>query len=170
MKKVLNKLTVIGFWRYIFAILSSFITVIEPALPVFYICVAIIMADCYTAWSLSRRVKTKYGKKMSTGKFKSVHAGKVIITIIKSFVAIILAFFIQKYIIVTSYVDLTKIVAGAIVGWQVWSMLENESSCNSSKWAILAQKIMVDKTERHFDVDLSILKNVIKEEEANNNG
>jgi len=168
MKNIVNKLTIIGVWRYIFAILSSFIVIIEPALPVFYICVACIMADCYTAWSLSRRVKKKYGAKMSSGKFKSVHAGKVIVTIIKSFVAIVLAFFIQKHIIGISYIDLTKIVAGSIIGWQVWSILENESSCNDAKWAILAQKIMVDKTERHFDVDLSILKDTIKKEEENN--
>lgn len=37
-------------------------------------------------------------------------------------------------------------------------MLENESSCNDAKWAKIAQRIMVDKTERHFDIDLHELK------------
>jgi len=37
-------------------------------------------------------------------------------------------------------------------------MLENESSCNDARWADVAQRIMVDKTERHFDIDLHELK------------
>jgi hypothetical protein len=37
-------------------------------------------------------------------------------------------------------------------------VLENKSSCNGSRWAKVLQKIMIDKTERHYDVDLSILK------------
>lgn len=156
-------------WRYVFALASSFVTVVAPALPVFYICVACILIDCFTAWSLSRRVKKRFGTEKSDGKFKSEYAGKVILTIIKAFVAIILAFFIQRYIIgSTEYINLTKVTAGAIVGWQVWSILENESSCNNAKWAILAQKIMVDKTERHFNIDLSMLKDVIKKEESSN--
>lgn len=54
-------------------------------------------------------------------------------------------------------IDLTKIAAGAICFWQLWSILENESSCNGAKWAKVMQKILVDKTERHFDIDLSEL-------------
>jgi hypothetical protein len=52
-------------------------------------------------------------------------------------------------------------VSGALVFWQVWSILENESSCRSEQdaklWKLL-QRVMVDKTSRHFDVDLSELK------------
>lgn len=47
-------------------------------------------------------------------------------------------------------------------GWRCigyhYAMLENESSCNDAKWAKVLQRIMVDKTERHFDIDLSALK------------
>lgn len=42
-----------------------------------------------------------------------------------------------------------------------WSIFENESSCRSENesrfWKIL-QKIMIDKTARHFDVDLDELR------------
>ena len=38
---------------------------------------------------------------------------------------------------------------------QLWSILENESSCNDSKWAGVLQKFLVDKAERHWDIDLS---------------
>jgi hypothetical protein len=55
-------------------------------------------------------------------------------------------------------IKLTNIVAGAVCFWQVWSMLENESSCNNARWAKIAQRILVDKTERHFDIDLRELK------------
>ena len=41
---------------------------------------------------------------------------------------------------------------------QIWSILENESSMNDKPWAKIAQRIMVDKAERHFDIDLHELK------------
>lgn len=169
MNRITDNLMFIGIFRYLFAALGAAVTIIEPALPVFYVCFASILIDCYTAWSLSRRVKKRFADK-SSGKFKSTHAGKVIVTIIKAFVAIILAFFIQRHIICSNAIDLTKIMAGAIVFWQVWSILENESSCNDAKWAVLMQKIMIDKTERHFDIDLSMLKDSIKKEEETENG
>jgi hypothetical protein len=144
-----------GVFRCLFSLIGAFFALINPSLPIFYICVAVILVDCYTAWSLSRRVKRTTGK--SSGVFKSEYAGRVIVTIIKAFVAIVLAFFIQKHIICSDFMDLSKVVAGAICFWQIWSILENESSCNNSKWAKIAQKIMVDKTSRHFDIDLSEL-------------
>jgi hypothetical protein len=55
-------------------------------------------------------------------------------------------------------VRLPEIFAGIVIFWQLYSILENESSCNDAKWAKVLQKIMIDKTERHFDVDLSILR------------
>jgi hypothetical protein len=76
-----------------------------------------------------------------------------------------LAFSIEKQILVM-YSDLylanwTAIVVCFI---QFWSILENESSCNDKKWAVVLQKIMVDKAERHFDIDLSDLKKDLTKE------
>lgn len=69
------------------------------------------------------------------GKFKSNYAGRVFVTLIKVYALTVLAFLIQTYILEGLPVKLANIVAGAVCFWQVWSMLENESSCNDSKWA-----------------------------------
>jgi hypothetical protein len=67
-------------------------------------------------------------------------------------------------------VPLSYIVAGIICFEQAWSILENESSCRGEKegmfWRLL-QKIMIDKTERHFDVNLDELKNKDDSEKEN---
>ena len=95
---------------------------------------------------------------MHIKKFKSKHFGEVLITLLKSWTLIIMAYLMQRYIADGMPVDLTKIAAGAICFWQLWSILENESSCNGAKWAKIMQKILVDKTSRHFDVNLDELK------------
>ena len=79
-------------------------------------------------------------------------------TLIKIYVLIILAFLIETYIFEGLHIRLANITAGAVCFWQTWSILENESSCSDEKWAKILQKILVDKTERHFDVDLSELE------------
>ena len=45
---------------------------------------------------------------------------------------------------------------------QFVSILENESTCNGAAWARLLQKIVADKTERHFNVKL---KELMRDEE-----
>lgn len=133
---------------------------LEPTLPYILICTLLIFADCYTAWQLSRRARKAHPDKVDKtgGKFKSRHFGEVLHTLMKSYVLIVLAFLIQHYITDGLSFDLTKICAGAICFWQAWSILENESSCNGAKWAKIAQKVLVDKTSRHLDIDLSDLK------------
>lgn len=157
-------------------LMGALISVIKPTLPIVTICVVMILWDCYSAWELSRRVKKRFPG-ANDGKFKSNYAGRVIVTIIKSFAAIVLAKFIQEHITDAFFViELPKLVAGVICGWQAWSILENESSCNDARWAIILQKIVIDKTERHFDVDLSELRKDIgdeyedKKEEGPDNG
>lgn len=148
-------------FRWVFTLMGSVVAAFKPALPYYLICILMIFADCYTAWSLSRRARKEYPNKVSEdgSKFKSHHFGMVLNTMIKTMVLISLAFLMQQYIIPDSWpVDLAKIAAGAVCFWQLWSILENESSCNGSKWAKLMQKILVDKTSRHFDIDLSELK------------
>ena len=96
-------------------------------------------------------------------KIKSNKLWKAFLTATASALAIVLAFVIEKYIMVMYHdLYLANWTAIVICGIQCWSILENESSCNEKKWAKNLQKFLVDKTERHFDVDLSFLK---KEEE-----
>ena len=89
-------------------------------------------------------------------------------TLIKIYVLIILAFLIETYIFEGLHIKLSNIAAAAVCFWQLWSMLENESSCSDERLAKVLQKVLVDKTERHFDVDLSSLKG--KEQETGGKG
>jgi hypothetical protein bfra3_11911 len=146
--------------RWVFAGIGAIIAILEPTLPYLIICTLMIFADCYTAWQLSKRARKAHPERVSKDgkKFKSQHFGKVIVTILKAWALIIMAFLMQTYITDDLPVDLTKVAAGAICFWQLLSVLENESSCNGAKWAKLLQNILVDKTERHFDIDLSEIK------------
>lgn len=136
---------------------GALVALLQPTVPFIIICTIAILFDCYTAWSLSRRVKKKYPG-ANDGKFKSRYAGRVFVTLIKVYALTILAYLVQTFILEGLPIKLANIVAAAVCFWQVWSMLENESSCNDAKWAKIAQRILVDKTERHFDIDLSELK------------
>jgi hypothetical protein len=135
---------------------------LAPTIPFILICTFAILCDCYTAWALSRRVKKKYPG-ANDGKFKSNYAGRVFLTLLKVYALIVLVFLIENFIFEGLPVKLANVIAGAVCFWQIWSMLENESSCNDAKWAKIAQRILVDKTERHFDIDLHELKNTKNE-------
>ena len=146
--------------RCIFTALGAIMAILEPTLPYILICTLMILADCYTAWSLSKRARKVHPNRVSKDgkKFKSHHFGAVLLTIMKAWTLIIMSFLIQHHITDGMSIDLTKVAAGAICFWQFWSILENESSCNGAKWAIVLQKILVDKTSRHFDINLDDLK------------
>ena len=147
-------------FRPLFTMLGALLALLEPTLPFILICSFAIFCDCYTAWRLDKRVKAKFGEKApkSSGKFLSSKAGRVIHTLIKVYALTILAYFINMYITSGLGVDMTKVAAGAVCFWQLWSIFENESSCNDATWAKVAQKVLVDKTERHLGIDLSLLK------------
>jgi hypothetical protein len=164
MKDLLTQLS--GFFgKSLFVVLGSIFALLEPTLPFILICTLAVFMDCYTAWSLSRRVKKKYPG-ANDGKFKSNYAGRVFTTLLKTYALILLVFLIENFIFEGLPVKLSNIVAGAVCFWQIWSMLENESSCTDARWAKIAQRILVDKTERHFDIDLHELK----EKKGDNNG
>lgn len=146
-------------FRWLFAAAGAAIAALEPTRPYLLICTMLIFADCYTAWSLARRVARAHPERTTKDahKFQSHHFGQVLMTLIKSYALIIMAYLIGRHITDGIPLDLTKIAAGAICFWQLWSILENESSCNGARWAKVAQKILMDKTERHFDIDLKDL-------------
>ncbi len=148
-------------FKWSLSILASLIAILEPTLPFILISLVFIVGDCITSYRLARRVKKKTGK--ASGKFQSSKFGKVLITSLIALVLICLAFLVEKYILVM-YKDiyLANYMAFLVCFKELWSILENESSCNEKKWAKNLQKILVDKTERHFDIDLSFMK---KEEE-----
>ena len=143
--------------KHIMGVMGACVAMIRPTFPFILVCTLAVLADCYTAWSLSRRVKKRFPG-ANDGKFKSNYAGRVFITLIKVYSLIILVYLIDAMVFPEIALHLPQVVAGAVCFWQIWSMLENESSCNDAKWAKIAQRIMVDKTERHFDIDLHELK------------
>ena len=143
--------------KHIMGVMGACVAMIRPTFPFILVCTLAVLADCYTAWSLSRRVKKRFPG-ANDGKFKSNYAGRVFITLIKVYSLTILVHLIDAMVFPEIALHLPQVVAGAVCFWQIWSMLENESSCNDAKWANIAQRIMVDKTERHFDIDLHELK------------
>lgn len=140
--------------KWAFAIAAGSLALITPNIPHILIAFVFIFADCVSAYRLARRVK-KAGK-ARTVKMQSNKLFKAFLTGLAAAAAIVLAYVIEKYILVM-YTNLylpnwTALVVCFIQGW---SILENESSCNGSRWAAVLQKNMVDKSERHWDIDLS---------------
>ncbi len=154
--------------KAIFAVLGGgfgwFIGVFEPTFPLIIVAVIFIVYDAYTAYQLDKRVHIKYPDRVQRekAKFTSFAFGKVVKTTIpKRLWLIILAYIAERWVFVHLTVPLSYIITGIICFEQAWSVLENESSCreeaDSRFWRLL-QKIMVDKTERHFNVNLEDLK------------
>lgn len=139
------------------AIASALFTIIEPAVPYLLICTGFIFLDCYSAWRLAQRVRTAHPDKAS-GKLRSDRLRNIFRTLVEVYAVVLLVYFAQIHIAGELPFSITKVVAGAVCGWQFWSFLENSASCNGAKWAVAARRILIDKTERHFDIQLSDIK------------
>ena len=135
--------------------------------PAFLLTVVVVVFILYVAWTafkLDKRVRTAYPDKTQRkqAKFTSFAFGKVVKqTIPKRLMLIILAFLKEHWVFIHVTIPLSYVVTGAICFEQFWSILENESSCRTeseSRFWKLMQQIMVDKTERHLDVNLDKLK------------
>ncbi len=146
-----NILSTIGRWTI--TILSAIFAIIEPTLPYLLICTGFVFLDCYSAYRLAQRVKKSHPDKAS-GKLRSEKMRHIFVTLIEVYAVVLLVYYAQIHIADQLPFNLTKVVAGAVCGWQFWSYLENSASCNGAKWAQTAKNILVDKTERHFDIHL----------------
>ena len=145
-------------------IIGWFIGVFNPTFPLILVAIAFILYDSWTAFELDRRVKKRFpDKKKRPAKYMSYKAWGMIPTMIESFIIILLMFAAQKWVFVDLYVPLSYIATGAICGVQFLSIAENKASCRQpgdrgyKVWKVLA-KVLIDKTERHFDTDLGELK------------
>lgn len=157
-----------------FTLLGALLAYFEPALDYIQIATLFILADCWTAWRLGKRVAAAYPEaaKPHAHKFLSSNFGRVIITLLKSYVLILLAHQLDVVITGGEPVSMAKIAAGAICFWQLWSILENESSCRTGRFANfckLLQRVLVDKTSRHLDIDLSSLSTLNSNNSNDNN-
>lgn len=152
-----------AFWSVIGGALGWLVGELEPTFPLIIVAVIFIVYDAWTAYCLDKRVHKMYPDKTqrTAAKFTSFAFGKVITsTIPKRLSLILLAFLVEHWVFIHVNIPLSYIVTGVICFEQAWSILENESSCreeHESKFWRLLQKIMIDKTARHFDVDLDEL-------------
>ena len=149
-------------WLLIGGIWGWFCGIFEPTFPLIIIASLFILWDAYSAYRLDVRAHRMYPDKTKRheAKFVSWKFAAVIPTLIERYVLIFMAFLVQKYIFVDVYVPLSFIAAGVVAAEQFWSICENNASCRGDDsrypklWMVMG-KIFADKTERHFDVDLS---------------
>ncbi len=136
----------------------------KPTFPLLLVAIIFILYDAWTAFQLDKRVHVRYPERTrrEQAKFTSFAFGKVVRkTIPKRLWLIIMAWLVQHYVFAFADIPLTYIVTGVICFEQAWSILENESSCreeSESRFWRMLKDVMIDKTERHFDVDLHALK------------
>lgn len=148
------------------------LAVFRPTFPLVSVMVCFVLYDAYTAYKLSKRVHKMYPDraKRHEAKFTSFAFGKVVKeTIPKRLTLILLAYMVEHWVFLHT-IPLSYIVTGVICFEQAWSFLENESSCrqeNERRFYKMLQKIMIDKTARHFDVDLDELKDDEKNKRNN---
>lgn len=159
-------------WKHVFAFFGGavgwVVAEFDPTFPLIIVATIFIVYDAYTAYRLGKRVHEKYPEKASESKFSSFAFGKLVRQTIPSrLVLIILAFLAEKWVFTFVDIPLSYIVTGIICFEQAWSIMENESSCRdeaeSMFWKVL-QKIMIDKTSRHFDVDIEEAVESVKKE------
>ena len=146
-------------WRIVAAALGAVFAWLEPTIPFGLICIFAVVIDCWTAYRLGCRVKRFYPESSADGKFKSRHALKMLDTLCVVYMCITLMYAVEQHIVTFANWYLPNITAGVFCLVEVVSILENESSCNGSAWAVVAQKILADKTERHLNINI---KNAIK--------
>lgn len=146
-------------------IIGWFVGKFEPAIPLMIIAALFVLYDAWSAYELDKRVHKKYPDKTARteAKFVSYKFRQVIPTLIERFVIIILAYCVERWIFVHVHVPMSYIAAGVVCAEQALSIAENKASCrlpgdkHARLWKMLA-KVLIDKTARHFDTDLSILE------------
>lgn len=140
---------------------ASVMAFIGPVLPYGAICTAMIVADLLSARMLARRVR-RHAAGVATPdalKFSSRRLASTVVTLVKTYALLLLAHGVDTVIIAGDVpLSLLRFCAALICFWQMWSILENESSANNSTWARIAQRILIDKTSRHLGVDFDELK------------
>lgn len=136
------------------------VAALQPALPYMAACTAAVALDCASARALAARVARKRPSEARPrgSRLHSAGIGRTLSTLARSYALIAMACIIDSCITDALHISTARMAAGAICFWQLWSVLENESSCNDAPWARMAQRILIDKTERHLDIDLSELR------------
>lgn len=156
--------------RCLAAVLGLLWCFIEPSFNYIAVCFFAMILDCYTAWRCNRRIYSRYREAIKKdprckmdGKLRSKKMAKMVQDFSVLIMAIFLATFVDRVILgYMNPLHLANYIAALYCGVQFVSILENESTCNGAQWARVMQKIVADKTERHFNIKL---KELMKEED-----
>lgn len=132
-----------------------------PAFPLLAVAFLFVLYDAWSAFELDKRVHIVYPDKVKReqAKFVSYKFRSVIPTLIERMVIIILAYCCERWIFVHVSIPVSYIAAAVVCAEQALSIAENKASCrlpgdkHARVWKMLA-KVLIDKTERHFDIDL----------------
>ena len=136
---------------------------------VFLVCLGFVLVDVISAYRLNKRVVLTAKSKgvevhKDAHKFRTSKALKVVTTMRDISILLFLGHILDTQVFgFFNGIYIANYIAGVFCVLQAWSILENSSSCNGSRWAKLLQKIMVDKAERHLDIKLDELKDENKE-------
>ena len=133
----------------------------EPAFPLLAVAFMFVLYDAWSAYELDKRVHKVYPDKVKReqAKFVSYKFRSVIPTLIERMVIIILAYACERWVFVHVTIPVSYIAAAVVCAEQALSIAENKASCrlpgdlHARVWKMLA-KVLIDKTERHFDLDL----------------
>lgn len=146
---------------------------IEPSLNYISVCFFALVLDCYTAWRCNRRIYSRYREAIKRnpkckmdGKLRSKKMAKMVQDFSVLIMAIFLAVIIDNDLLAhMGELHLANYLAVIYCSVQFVSILENESTCNGAAWAKVVQKIVADKTERHFNIKLKELIADVENEE-----
>lgn len=156
-------------------LIGWFVGEFTPAFPLITIATLFVLYDAWSAFELDKRVHIRYPEKTKRkqAKFVSYKFKTVIPTLIERFVIIILAYCVQRWVFVDVYVPLSYMAAGVVCAEQALSIAENKASCrlpgdkHARLWKVLT-KVLIDKTERHFDINLDALQHEEKSAPSTN--
>lgn len=142
-------------YKALFIISGGVFVMLQDISMLVLVCTIAVIFDCVSAIRLAKRVKKNGGGK---GKIESRKGLIIIDKLCVIYLLIIFGYLIDTYIATMFNLYLPNIIAGIFCFWNFWSILENESSLKDARWAKIMQSILVDKAERHFDIDLKDLK------------
>jgi hypothetical protein len=138
---------------------------VEPSLNYIAVCFLALVLDCYTAWRCNRRIYSRYREAIKRnpkckmdGKLRSKKMAKMVQDFSVLVMAIFLAVIIDKDLLAhMGELHLANYLSVIYCSVQFVSILENESTCKGAAWAKVVQKIVADKTERHFNIKIKEL-------------
>ena len=144
-------------FKYIMSIVGLTIGYFKPSVIYIIIGILLIILDNIFAWKANKRVKLKYPNKVKNSKYKSIKAAKTLKKISHFCILILVSYIIDTEIVskITS-IQLTAIVSCVYCFVEICSILENYNTANDnpSRFVELLRKIVIDKSERYFDIDL----------------